>query len=752
VPPIRAFGPVLLNGLPAAGSAGISGTAERQDPRDIEALMKYFFRSVKYLWPYKSRMAASLLCVLIISVLWAGSLSTIIPGAKILLSREGLHGWSDQTTVHSRLAGRTTRQELADLDRRKAWGGVAEVATVASVEDDGALAAAGIRPGQWILGVTEGSRTTYLEFDALHERLASQPAGEPWALAVYHPDNGEIIATEVAPSPASRSAKWLARAAGLAPRPRTWADRYGLLLWVLAVALVLNVIRDVFRFCQGYLVQTTVFRAIMDIRCELYDTTLRLPLSHFADEGASDPTSRLVVDTAGIARGLVALFGKSMVEPGKLIAAFAVALLLHWKLALLACVVGPPVFLLIRVLGKFMRRAAKRALQRRAEMLGALEETLGGIRVVKAYTMEDAERSRFRGIHRRLYKQIKRIAAADSATAPAVEAMGIAAATGAGALAGYWVFYHGLDKDVFLGLLAVLAAMFDPVRKLSQVATRFYAADAAAQRVFDLHDRQGETDAPGARDLPRHADSIEFRQVNFTYPNATRPALRKVDLTIRQGECLAIVGANGSGKTTLLSLLPRFFSPDAGQVLIDGADLAGVTLQSLRRQIGLVTQEAVIFRATVANNIAYGCRGATREVVEAAGRKAFVDEFVREMPDGYDTLIGERGSTLSGGQRQRIAIARAILRDPAILVFDEAMSQIDSESEAKIHQALQSFKAGRTTLLIAHRFSTVIGADRVAVMVDGAIVDVGSHADLLGRCEVYRTLFETQLIADEPPP
>jgi len=711
--------------------------------------MKYFFRSVKYLWPYKARMAASLVCVLFISLLWAGSLSTIIPGAKILLSREGLHGWSDQTTVHSRLAGDTTRQELDDLDRRKAWGGVAEVATVTSVEDDGPLAAAGIRPGQWILGVADGGQHTYLEFDALHERLASQSGEQPWTLLVYDPDSASIDPVEVTPGPPGRQARWLARAAGLVERPRTWSDRYGLLLWVLGLALVMNIARDVFRFMQAYLVQTTVSRAIMDIRCELYGTTLRLPLSHFSDEGASDPTSRLIVDTAGIARGLVALFGKSMVEPGKLFAAFAVAMLLHWKLTLLACAVGPPTFLLIRILGKLMRRATKRALQSRSEMLGALEETLGGIRVVKAYTMEDVEQSRFRGIHRRLYKQIKRIAAADAATPPAVEALGIAAATAAGALAGYWVFYQGLDQDIFLGLLAVLAAMFDPVRKLSQVATRFYTADAAAQRVFELYDRQGETDVPGAGDLPRHNESIAFRNVSFTYPKATRPALRKVDLSIRQGECLAIVGANGSGKTTLLSLLPRFFSPQVGQVVIDGTDVAGVTLSSLRRQLGIVTQEAVIFRSSVADNIAYGARGATRQDVVAAAKQAFVDEFVREMPDGYDTVVGERGSTLSGGQRQRIAIARVILRDPAILVFDEAMSQIDSESEARIHQALGAFMAGRTTLIIAHRFSTVVGADRVAVMVDGAIVDVGKHAELLGRCEVYKMLFHTQLVGGE---
>ncbi|TFG88449.1 MAG: ATP-binding cassette domain-containing protein [Gemmatimonadales bacterium] len=199
----------------------------------------------------------------------------------------------------------------------------------------------------------------------------------------------------------------------------------------------------------------------------------------------------------------------------------------------------------------------------------------------------------------------------------------------------------------------------------------------------------------------------------------------------------------------MLSLLPRFFIPQAGQVLIDDTDVAGVTLRSLRGQIGIVTQEAVIFHSTVADNIAYGTRGAGREAIVAVAKQAFVDDFVREMPEGYDTVVGERGSTLSGGQRQRIAIARAILRDPAILVFDEAMSQIDSESEAKIHQALQAFMAGRTTLLIAHRFSTVISADRVAVMVDGAIVDVGKHAELLGRCGVYRTLFETQLIGGQ---
>ena len=320
------------------------------------------------------------------------------------------------------------------------------------------------------------------------------------------------------------------------------------------------------------------------------------------------------------------------------------------------------------------------------------------------------------------------------------------AATAAAALAGYWVLYSGEMKATdFLALMGCLAAMFDPIRKLSKVVTRFQRSDAAASRIFEMIDSEQEHSLPGAPSLPRHARNIELRNVNFRYPGASENALKDINLTISAGQTVAIVGPNGCGKTTLVSLIPRLLDPTGGQVLIDGQDVAEHSLRSLRRQVGLVTQDAVLFHATIAENIAYGLRRPHEEDVLAASRKAFVDEFVRELPEGYETMVGEHGATLSGGQKQRISIARAILRDPAVLIFDEATSQIDADSEQRIHQAMDEFIQDRTAVMIAHRFQTVRQADQIVVMNAGRIEDVGTHEELMRRCRLYENLYRTQL-------
>ena len=457
--------------------------------------------------------------------------------------------------------------------------------------------------------------------------------------------------------------------------------------------------------------------------------------------------TRFIADAGELRAGHTALFGKTMVEPARAIACFVFAMVVSWKLTVATLVVGPIVYLFVRFLAKRVKRASKRALEGWSRLMAKLEETLTGIRVVKAYTSESREEDRFTDINAGIYKQQRRMARIDSCSSPVIEVIGATAGLAAASVAAYWVLVTRTMTAETLGAwVALLAGMFDPIRKLSKVITRFHRADAAATRIFELHDAEQEKNLPDAPDLPRHRRSLAMENVASRYPDADTQALVDVSFEIEAGHSVAFVGPNGSGKTTLVSMVPRLLDPDSGRVLIDGQDVARVDLYSLRSQISVVTQDSVLFNATVAENIAYGSPEATREQIEAAGRKAFVHEFVAEMPDGYDTMVAEHGTSLSGGQKQRITIARAILRDPAILIFDEAMSQVDSESERRIHEAMEEVIRDRTTLIVAHRFATVLSADRIVVLDAGRIVDAGRHEELLGRCRLYQQLYETQFV------
>ncbi|MCD6304112.1 MAG: ATP-binding cassette domain-containing protein, partial [Planctomycetes bacterium] len=713
--------------------------------------MKNFFRSVRYLWPYRFRLAMSMLCVLGISILWGGGLGMLVPGSKILISEEGLHGWAYGSIAGDRLDARLV-QRTTPTGTRIGGRDVVEILDILEVSPGGRAERAGIRAGDWLLGMygPDGKAETMPGRRLVRELAQSRP-GRRVALCVYDPSKRTERRVGVELGSVGAPSRLLGRIAAAIPEPRDRPGRYRMFLGVLVIVLIATFMRDFLRFGQEYLVATAVNRAIMDIRCENYEVVLHLPTTYFSEQGITDTMSRFVADTSELRRGQITLFGKTMAEPGKAVASLIAALIISWKLTLLALLVGPPAYWLIRRFGKRMKRAAKKMLEAWSEMITVLEETLGGIRVVKAYTMEGAERKRFFQVNRRLLKQLNRIEKIDAATAPTIEALGITAACCGGAIAGYWALSYQISTDRFIALMGCMASMFDPLRKLAKVVTRFQRADAAASRVFELHDRVQQRSPRGAPSLPRHSRSVEFRNVGFRYPGASEDALKDINLTIDFGRTVAIVGPNGSGKTTLLSLLPRLIDPTAGQVLIDGVDISTVSLRSLRRQIGLVTQEIVLFRATIAENIAYGMRRPKPAAVLEAAKKAFVDEFVRDLPDGYDTMVGQRGATLSGGQGQRITIARAILRDPAILIFDEAMSQVDADSENRIHQAIEEFCRGRTTLVIAHRFQTVMSADMIVVMDAGRIVDVGPHAELIGRCRLYRHLYNTQLAGSADP-
>ena len=724
--------------------------------------MRYFWRSLRYLWPYRARLAVAVVCVLCIAVLWGGGLGLVLPGAKILIAPEGLHGWAYTALTEDHLGAQVTEQDPGEIlfDGRA----VDSVISLVRADEDSPAGQAGLARSCWLVGA-DGQ---VLRYQALMRRLAQADPGQTLPLVTYdsrrrpvaadgRPELKTVAVTMGKEHLVSRVLKRLAVTPGadgqpLIPEPKKYGDRFPLFAGLLVVVLVVTFLRAIFTFTQEYLVGVAIWRGVMDLRCQNYSVVLHLPTLFFSEQGVSDATSRFIQDTNELARGQNTLLGKTLVEPAKAISALGLALAMSWQLTLMAMVAGPPTFWLIRRLGKKMHKASRRALESWSSMLAVLGETLQGIRVVKAYTMEGGERKRFFRVNRTLLKQQSRMERLDAVTGPLVEVMGLSAGMVAAGLAGYLVFrglsFHGyfyqMDRDYFLTWMVALFALFDPVRKLAKVSTKFQQADAAAQRVFSLQDTEQEKSVPNAPSLPRHSRSLEFRDVSFRYPSAAVDALRNVNLSIRAGETVAFVGPNGSGKTTLVSLVPRLFDPAAGTVLLDGLDITRHSVRSLRRQIGLVTQESVIFHASIAENISYGRRRAKRELVVEAARKAFVDEFVRELPDGYDTLVGEHGARLSGGQRQRIAIARAILRDPAIIIFDEALSQIDPDSERKIHQALEEFRRGRTTLVIAHRFATTVEADRIVVLDAGRIVDCGPHAELLQRCELYRKLYRTQ--------
>jgi subfamily B ATP-binding cassette protein MsbA len=408
-------------------------------------------------------------------------------------------------------------------------------------------------------------------------------------------------------------------------------------------------------------------------------------------------------------------------------------------------------------LARILKRANRKAMEKMSQIYTVLEETLQGIKVVKAFTTERQERKNFHIANKTYYHRAMRIARYDSLTKPLTESMGmvtVCLALMAGAhlvinqsthLFGVRMSAEPLGMPQVMLFFAFLAGVSDPARKLSDVFNRIQRASAAVDRIYAKMDIEPTiVDPPQPIAVPRHHREIALDGIDFAYvPN--QPVLEEVNLTIRFGETIAIVGPNGCGKSTLANLIPRFYEASNGAVRIDGVDVRDVRVRDLRAQIGIVTQETLLFDDTVMNNIRYGSPWATDEQVIEASQRAYSHRFIEEkLPDGYETIVGPRGGLLSGGQRQRLALARAILRDPAILILDEATSQVDLESEQLIHKVLEQFTRSRTTVIITHRMSTLALADRIVVMDAGRITDIGSHAELLARCPLYSRLHDIQ--------
>ena len=518
------------------------------------------------------------------------------------------------------------------------------------------------------------------------------------------------------------------------------------LLMVLPLALLgVAVLKAAFSYGQTYLMHYVGNQMVKDVRQDLFLQLMRLPVS-FHDANTSGRLVSRVINDVNLMSNASASVLKDLFQQGlTFLAMMGVIFYQNWKLATMSIVVIPLSAVTMLRMGDRLRRLAAVGQERVGDMASVLQEMLLGVRIVKAFVREETEARRF-GERNRLFVQATmkalQVSSLASSHLEVIGVMGVAAIIWYG---GYLVTQDAMTPGAFFSFLTAMFMAYTPIRRVSGANNIIQQALAAAERVFAVLDLKNETDNDrGRRELPPISRALEFRHVTFQYDGSETPALSGIDLTIARGEVVALVGSSGSGKTTLVSLVPRFYEPAGGAVLIDGQDIRECTLASLRGQIGIVSQDTVLFDETVRYNIAYGREGATDEQIVDAARAAYAHDFIERLQDGYRTLIGENGVKLSGGERQRLAIARAILRNPPILILDEATSALDSESERVVQMALTNLMKNRTTLVIAHRLSTIQNATRIVVLDRGRIVESGSHEELLRRGGVYQRLHAIQ--------
>ena len=515
---------------------------------------------------------------------------------------------------------------------------------------------------------------------------------------------------------------------------------------VLVVGL--SLLAGIARFLQEYLAGTIGANISVTLGQEMYANIMHLSLGFFEKHPTGELIARFANDIFQVNRGLAGVFVKLMREPIKALFFLATALAIDPLMTLVGLCVLPPVAAAIYKLGRKFKKSVRRSLQKVASMAMVASETFNGIAIVKSFCMEAYEIARTNAEFAKLRQYLVKMVKVDAAVGPVVEfvlILGIAALV---LIAGARVMSEDMSRGEVFALVFAFGLMLDPLRKLSSVNNQIQTSVASAERVFEFIDMQPDiVEKPEARTLPRLSEAIRFERVHFAYKPGVE-VLEAIDLEVAKGEMVALVGFSGAGKSTLVKLLPRFYDVTSGALTIDGVDVRDVTFESLRGQISIVTQETILFNESVRDNIAFGRQDYTDEQVRQAAEAAYADAFISNLPEGYETVIGESGATLSGGQRQRLAIARAIIKDPAILILDEATSHLDSESEQAIQKALAEFVKGRTTIVIAHRLATVQRADRIVVMDQGRIVETGTHQELLAHGGIYRRLYEQQLLTN----
>ena len=660
--------------------------------------MKNFGRAVRIALRNRLTLLGALVCSLMVALLWCANIGTVYPFVEVVFENKSLHEWVDEELARSKKTLAELQAKVEEHRRRR----------------------------------RTANETERLKIDQDIAYLGTRIATERQALA------------------ATRSVE---------PFIRRYLpnDAFRTLVLIVVFLMIGTLAKDAFLVGNMVLVERVGQATTLELRRALFERTLQMELSAFGKDRTTELMSRIGGDTGVISGAIASLMGKSVREPLKMVVCLVVAAMISWRLLLLSLVVCPLAVFLMYCLARAIKRANRRALEETALLFNRLSEAFTGIQAVKAFTMENFEKSRFLKTAGQLYHKMMRITLYNSLVRLNNELLGVGVICLAILAGGYLVLHREThlfalqitDRPLSLGWLMLFYGMLigasDPARKLSEVFSALQGGAAAADRIFPLLDRQPAiVDPPHPQPLPESGRcDLFFENIGFHYSDG-QPVLREIDLHVRFGETLAIVGPNGCGKSTLVNLVPRFYDPISGRVRLGDVDLRDLRVPELRGSIGVVTQQTLLFDDTIANNIRYGSPDASDEEVIAAAKRAHAHSFIEEKEQGYESRVGERGRLLSGGQQQRLALARAILRDPAILILDEATSQIDPASEKLIHDALEEFTQDRTTIMITHRLTTLDLADRILVMNEGRIVDLGTHEQLIARSDVYRGLYRAE--------
>ncbi len=524
-------------------------------------------------------------------------------------------------------------------------------------------------------------------------------------------------------------------------------DKPEVLIKICLLILAAFILKNIFGYIQGYFMAFVEYASMKDLRDETYSHLHKLPIGYFKSERVGNIISRFTNDVNIIQASISATFSNLIKEPLTLIVFLAIAVSISWRLSLFAFIIVPIASLIIAWIGIKLKKQTVILQSKIADITSILQETISGVKIVKAFGMEQFENIRFMNETKNYFKLVLKIVRTRNLSSPITEILSV--------IIGVVIIYYGgvlvlvdktLNASEFLGFLFAIFQMMTPIKELGSVNNRIQEASAAAERVFEIIDIEPQIkNKPNALELNSFKDEIVFKNISFKYEDSDVFVLDNLNFSVKRGEILALVGPSGGGKSTLADLIPRFYDPTDGQILIDGNNIKDITIESLRAKMGIVTQETFLFNTNIAENIAYGLTDYPMEKIIEAAKTANAHNFISEMPQGYKTMIGERGVKLSGGQRQRLTIARALLKNPDIMIFDEATSALDNESEILVQEAIERLMLNRTTIVIAHRLSTIRNATNILVLNKGRIIQQGTHDKLIGdERGLYKKLYEMQ--------